>query len=257
MVNPCLRAARESLGVHPHKARSMRHLLKSSIAALALISATPAMADIVDARASDSQGTLVHGNGGAADVGTDVTGTLGAGPSAPEIVHFTGDTTAAGDENDVMLQQGAGQAELSGATISGNTTEGLISGDIFLTDNAGMEWIELAFFGLTGTSIDFSLSGLAADGVTPEEFAFNFLLDGSGSARYAFDAINGEVITNLAYTINGGSADGLRQVRIASSTSGVPPVPEPATWAMMLMGFGAAGYAMRRRRQQGGISQIA
>jgi len=26
-------------------------------------------------------------------------------------------------------------------------------------------------------------------------------------------------------------------------------VPEPATWAMMLMGFGAAGYAIRRRRK--------
>src|SRR5688572_918115 len=86
----------------PEGARSMRHALKSTIAALALISATPAMADIVDASASDSQGTLVHGNGGAADVGTDVTGTLGAGPSAPEVVHFTGDTTASGDVNDVM-----------------------------------------------------------------------------------------------------------------------------------------------------------
>jgi hypothetical protein len=26
-------------------------------------------------------------------------------------------------------------------------------------------------------------------------------------------------------------------------------VPEPATWAMMLLGFGAAGFALRRRRQ--------
>ena len=26
-------------------------------------------------------------------------------------------------------------------------------------------------------------------------------------------------------------------------------VPEPATWAMMLLGFGAVGFAMRRRRQ--------
>ena len=28
-----------------------------------------------------------------------------------------------------------------------------------------------------------------------------------------------------------------------------PAVPEPATWAMMLMGFGTAGFALRRRRQ--------
>jgi uncharacterized protein (TIGR03118 family) len=29
------------------------------------------------------------------------------------------------------------------------------------------------------------------------------------------------------------------------------PVPEPGTWAMMLMGFGAAGFALRRRRVDG------
>ena len=28
-----------------------------------------------------------------------------------------------------------------------------------------------------------------------------------------------------------------------------PGVPEPATWAMMLIGFGAVGYSMRRRRK--------
>ena len=42
-------------------------------------------------------------------------------------------------------------------------------------------------------------------------------------------------------------------------TTGDPPaVPEPATWAMMLLGFGAAGAAMRRsRRKTGLIAQIA
>ena len=45
----------------------------------------------------------------------------------------------------------------------------------------------------------------------------------------------------------------------ASSATGdpvTPPVPEPATWAMMLLGFGATGFAMRRRRRTG-IAQLA
>jgi PEP-CTERM motif len=33
-------------------------------------------------------------------------------------------------------------------------------------------------------------------------------------------------------------------------TTGTPAVPEPGTWAMMLLGFGAAGYAMRRNRRK-------
>ena len=33
-------------------------------------------------------------------------------------------------------------------------------------------------------------------------------------------------------------------------------VPEPATWAMMLLGFGAAGYAMRRKRRPA-LAQLA
>ena len=42
-------------------------------------------------------------------------------------------------------------------------------------------------------------------------------------------------------------------------TTGTPPgVPEPATWGMMLLGFGAAGTAMRRsRRRTTALAQIA
>jgi hypothetical protein len=36
-----------------------------------------------------------------------------------------------------------------------------------------------------------------------------------------------------------------------------PSVPEPATWAMMLAGFGATGFAMRRTRRKNLLAQIA
>ena len=39
--------------------------------------------------------------------------------------------------------------------------------------------------------------------------------------------------------------------------SGAPPVPEPATWAMMLIGFGAIGFAMRKGGRPSGLAQLA
>lgn len=43
---------------------------------------------------------------------------------------------------------------------------------------------------------------------------------------------------------------------IGTPTNPPPPVPEPATWAMMLLGFGAVGYSLRRRRRSD-IAQLA
>ena len=48
----------------------------------------------------------------------------------------------------------------------------------------------------------------------------------------------------------------LRGLSNAYIFSSAPSVPEPATWAMMLLGFGGIGMAMRRRNK-GGLLQIA
>ena len=67
--------------------------------------------------------------------------------------------------------------------------------------------------------------------------------------EFGFQAINGESILNLHYAFSGGTeseADALRQVRIIPFGSAIP---EPSSWAMMMLGFGAAGYALRRRRK--------
>jgi PEP-CTERM motif-containing protein len=48
------------------------------------------------------------------------------------------------------------------------------------------------------------------------------------------------------YTFNAGSGGGTVSGNASFLQS---PVPEPATWAMMLIGFGGMGVAMRRRRR--------
>ena len=61
-------------------------------------------------------------------------------------------------------------------------------------------------------------------------------------------------VGNLSFTTSGGaSVDGVIDNVVLTTTADqapltVPGVPEPATWAMMLLGFGAVGIAMRRRR---------
>ena len=59
-----------------------------------------------------------------------------------------------------------------------------------------------------------------------------------------------------------GSADGeaatpgsLNEVRLFDGAPGA--VPEPATWAMMILGFGACGVAMRRSRRRTALAAAA
>ena len=44
------------------------------------------------------------------------------------------------------------------------------------------------------------------------------------------------------------------QIRIALSN--VAAVPEPATWAMLLVGFGAVGYSMRRSPREARLQAV-
>jgi len=65
----------------------------------------------------------------------------------------------------------------------------------------------------------------------------------------------------VTLTFNGGDEYNVTGLRLISKGAGgvernafeidnvaIAPVPEPATWAMMMLGFGAVGFAMRRRQ---------
>jgi hypothetical protein len=214
------------------------------------------LADVNPVAASSVQGTLVHGTN-TEQTAAVVTGNLGS--NGPNIVNFSADTNGPGDL--LRLQDGQGQADVTGAeiTLGGtpNDVYDIMSGNIWLTGNLGMQDIEFGLTsGMSGT-IDFTITALAADGVTPETFHFDNLAIGEGDTFYAFLASAGEVITNVAFSVDSppGSITLIKQVRIDVAQG--QALPEPATWAMMLLGFGATGFAMRRSRRKALLTQIA
>lgn len=128
------------------------------------------------------------------------------------------------------------------ATAGLDNTYFLLTGSTFL--NAGTntftiphdDGLELSFDGGIGTVL--SQPGPTA----PVNTLFSFTAPSAG--LYNFTMSYGECCgppARLAFTLNGAPVGG---------------VPEPATWAMMLLGFGGIGLAMRRRRSTA-VAQLA
>ena len=78
---------------------------------------------------------------------------------------------------------------------------------------------------------------------TSDRVAFDF----SGTTNQGFFTINDNFFTVNQTTGVGLLIGGLGAQGITGITA-VAAVPEPATWAMMLIGFGAVGYSMRKRQ---------
>ena len=94
---------------------------------------------------------------------------------------------------------------------------------------------------------DSSIMSLTVNGVTTFTGGLGgnctFCVIGNGQTKFT---VTGNVtpITTLAFTFNPEVGSG-RQFRVMDVQG---PIPEPATWAMMIMGFGGIGALVRRRR---------
>jgi len=99
-------------------------------------------------------------------------------------------------------------------------------------------------FLINGTGATNFLSGSIGAASTSTDL--NVVLRSAASSYQYFFTPNTSGAYNLTFA-GGGSAgdnaDGLLDNVLLTSVSAAP---EPATWAMMLLGFGAAGYSMRR-----------
>ena len=82
----------------------------------------------------------------------------------------------------------------------------------------------------------------------------------SGTTEGSFINLPGWGSYGQCAVVSGGTVSGDSRTAgnvLLTAISLTPSVPEAGTWAMMLLGFGAIGAAMRRRRGQAMPQQIA
>jgi hypothetical protein len=108
-----------------------------------------------------------------------------------------------------------------------------------LTDG-GLAFTETEFRIFGGTATELTLTFVDTAGEVFQQ-TFGIPANGFFNAR----TLDGQLIDYFSLAANGTIGD-VRQIRIGGVT-GI--VPEPATWAMMLLGFGAAGAMLRTRRR--------
>ena len=102
---------------------------------------------------------------------------------------------------------------------------------------------------LTGIFQSGQLQGMS--GTFTYETAFDFLIVKAGTGAVLWYTGG---VTEFDWSLVGFTQNEASHIVIYGGNFQTS-VPEPGTWAMMLMGFGAAGFAMRRRRKP--LMQIA
>lgn len=168
--------------------------------------------------------------------GVDATGNLAFG-----VTNQTGSrVTFTGVEPLATPPQG--QARLS--AVDG----GLSELSFALDSGIGFREVEFNIFGTQATATSAMLNFTDQFGTV---FSNTFALS-NGQNFFSARSIDQQFITNVSFLLNGNVQD-VRQFRIGGvgivpspEVSGV--VPEPASWAMMVLGFGLVGAGMRNRK---------
>jgi hypothetical protein len=170
-----------------------------------------------------------------------------------------------------VVAQTSGSLDLTGLTLDKDLfylQAGTQGSDGYVGTGAGSHQFpadpittQQAYSGFTGPSSFGSGTFTYADSGSGNAFAFNaslfstpfaFVPNGyvSGAALSSSATFLGQTIAGLGLTP--GSyvySSGTDSVTINVSLANVTPAPEPATWAMMLIGFGVVGASMRIGRR--------
>ena len=106
---------------------------------------------------------------------------------------------------------------------------------------------------VTGSHFDTFLQALLAPGnYTVSVMAFSNFANGPNLS-------NGFTGTGSFVDVNSNQRDShwaFDILNVGAASEVVPGVPEPSTWAMMMLGFGVTGFAIRRSRRKAEQKQI-
>lgn len=93
--------------------------------------------------------------------------------------------------------------------------------------------------------------------VTIDGFAAIFSHDTGNTSNLDWQIFSGSFVATGPDTLNFTNISGGPNEGVLLDAISVAAVPEPATWAMMLLGFAGIGFAMRRRRSHSELPQLA
>jgi hypothetical protein len=79
----------------------------------------------------------------------------------------------------------------------------------------------------------------------------------TGNNFFTLQSSGGEIIKSVSVSAVSGLFADVRQERIGDVQSISAAVPEPATWAMLILGFAGVGFMAYRRKNQGSAFRIA
>jgi hypothetical protein len=193
---------------------------------------------------------------------SDPAASLGSGPFGTITVTENGDGTLTFVEtllNGARIHGGNDNHDAAAFSLIGDpnlTITGLTAG--FTTENltSGTSDSEPPFGNFQTSIVCTTACGPGYGGGFVGPLTFTVAASGGSPltlASLGYNVYNG---TNIYFTSDIVIANG--NTGNVGATLSTPAVPEPATWAMMLIGFGATGVAMRRtRRQPKALAQLA
>ena len=147
-----------------------------------------------------------------------------------------------------------------------DSTVGLTN-PVFNIGQGGTLTFSLSGTGDGGDTIDASFSGVP--GMTPTSVSFPFAGDNVNFSQLltfnTLGSFQGSVLVDIPSSSpdyidpSGGAFDDGKSFNFRVNVNAInSAVPEPGTWAMMLLGFGGMGVAMRRTRRRTSLhTQIA